>query len=240
MGKIGWHPTEEMRSKMRETHRGKPRPLEVREKIRATLKGNMPWNKGKTGLPPLSEEHKRKIGRALLGERNPNFGKPINLGKRLSEETKTKISESHKGAGNPNFGKFASEETNRRRSTALRGQTRSEETKRKMSEIAKVRYRDKSNHPRWKGGRSFIYYPPEFDETMRRAVRKRDNSICQCCGAVPAKIVHHIDYDRQNNTAGNLVTLCASCHSRTNARRAFWTGFFIGLMAARVQSAVSG
>ena len=30
-------------------------------------KGSKPWNKGKTGLPKHSEEHKRKIGEALKG-----------------------------------------------------------------------------------------------------------------------------------------------------------------------------
>lgn len=48
-----------------------------------------PWNKGKkTG--PLSEEHKRKISKALIGKRNA-------LGFKHSEEAKEKISESLKG-----------------------------------------------------------------------------------------------------------------------------------------------
>ena len=34
------------------------------------LKGKKPWNKGKTGLPKHSEEHKRKISEALKNRRN--------------------------------------------------------------------------------------------------------------------------------------------------------------------------
>ena len=32
-------------------------------------KGSKPWNKGKTGLPKHSEEHKRKISEALKGKK---------------------------------------------------------------------------------------------------------------------------------------------------------------------------
>ena len=33
-------------------------------------KGSKPWNKGKTGLPKHSEEHKRKISEALKNRRD--------------------------------------------------------------------------------------------------------------------------------------------------------------------------
>ena len=49
-----------------------------------SAKGKKPWNKGKTGLPKHSEEHKRKISEALKG-------------KKFSDETKRKMSESAKG-----------------------------------------------------------------------------------------------------------------------------------------------
>src|SRR3990167_907401 len=48
-------------------------------------KGNIPWNKGKSGykLPPFSDKHKRKI--------SENHSRH-NLNKKMSEETKNKIS----------------------------------------------------------------------------------------------------------------------------------------------------
>src|SRR5271156_4781863 len=56
----------------------------------------------------LTEEHKRKIGEAQLGEKNHMFGKRGTLsplfGKKASSETKEKISASKKGKKNPNLG----------------------------------------------------------------------------------------------------------------------------------------
>ena len=31
-----------------------------------------------------------------------------------------------------------------------------------------------------------------------------------------------IDYDKNNQDRGNLITLCNSCHSQTNGDRLFW------------------
>jgi endogenous inhibitor of DNA gyrase (YacG/DUF329 family) len=63
---------------------------------------------------------------------------------------------------------------------------------------------------------------------VRREVRKRDNKTCQICGITEAEThklhdVHHIipyrkftDY-REANNIENLITLCSSCHHRTEA-----------------------
>lgn len=49
-----------------------------------------PWNKGLTGLPKHTEEHKRKIGLKSLGNK-------YRLGTKHTQETKDKIADSHKG-----------------------------------------------------------------------------------------------------------------------------------------------
>lgn len=77
------------------------------------------------------------------------------------------------------------------------------------------------NSPHWKGGLSFEPYGLEWTKELRRYIRKRDNHICAICGK-QGKCVHHIDYDKQNNSPENLVTLDRACHSRTNANRRFW------------------
>lgn len=41
---------EETKEKLRQCHVGKPRPPEVVEKMKKSMKGRMPWNKGKRGL----------------------------------------------------------------------------------------------------------------------------------------------------------------------------------------------
>ena len=43
---------------------------ETKRKISEAMKGQIPWNKGKTGLPKHSEEHKRKISEAQKARRN--------------------------------------------------------------------------------------------------------------------------------------------------------------------------
>jgi group I intron endonuclease len=73
-------------------------------------------NKGKQ----LSQETKRKIGLAQIGNKNCS-------GMKLSEKTKRKISEAHTGMKK-------SEETRIKISNSLKGKALSEETKRKISE----------------------------------------------------------------------------------------------------------
>jgi hypothetical protein len=71
-----------------------------------------------------SEETKKKISEAVLGEKNHNYGKK---GKPMSEETKKKLLEAK-------LGKKHSEETKQKISEANKGKKHSEESKRKMSE----------------------------------------------------------------------------------------------------------
>lgn len=59
---------------------------EQKQKLSEALKGQTPYNKGKT----LSDETRRKMSEARKGEKNPQYGKP------LSDEAKRKISESQK------------------------------------------------------------------------------------------------------------------------------------------------
>lgn len=102
--------------------------------------------KGGYGVPDsyLHEETRKKIGRSLLGENHPNFGKPAwNRGKKASEETKKKQSDSHKGQISWLKGTkgliHPSEETKEKQRKALLGRPNphrshpcSEETKEKL------------------------------------------------------------------------------------------------------------
>ena len=77
----------------------------------------------------------------------------------------------------------------------------------------------------WKGGISYEEYGKEFSEELKTKIRKRDKFVCQTCGK-NGFIVHHIDYDKKNNKPENLITLCNSCHCKTNFKREDWTKFF--------------
>lgn len=72
-------------------------------------------------------------------------------------------------------------------------------------------------------------YPDSFNDKLRRKIRERDNYTCQMprCNVVGSEEfqklritildIHHIDYDRFNCCEKNLITLCHSCHSKTNS-----------------------
>ena len=55
---------------------------------------------------------------------------------------------------------------------------------------------------------------------MKARIWGRDGRLCKRCGKVlylslnPKGHVHHIDINRENNKATNLVLLCSSCHKK--------------------------
>ena len=73
--------------------------------------------------------------------------------------------------------------------------------------------------------------------TIRLSIYKRDKWICGVCNekCVPHNhpdtlhwiCCHHTDYDKLNNDHKNLITLCLSCHARTNYDRREWREYFI-------------
>ena len=73
---------------------------------------------------------------------------------------------------------------------------------------------------------------------FRKAIYERDNKCCVVCNKNKYEdrcklSVHHIDYDKQNNFPQNCVSLCNSCHSKTNFNRTHWTKFFQSLLKER-------
>jgi len=75
------------------------------------------------------------------------------------------------------------------------------------------------NATQWKGGVSFEPYAPTFNKALKTAIRERDSYTCVSCGDC-GNHVHHIDYDKDNSQWNNLVTLCDSCHGKSNHKRA--------------------
>lgn len=78
-------------------------------------------------------------------------------------------------------------------------------------------------------------YPVDF-RALTYEIRKRDDYRCRFCG-VPengrAHCVHHINYVKTDIDASNLITLCPSCHSRTNvSRQQEWKAVFEAMIEA--------
>lgn len=79
----------------------------------------------------------------------------------------------------------------------------------------------------WMGGKSFEQYPIDFNNMLKESIRERDSWTCQECGKHQRKeykklSIHHIDYDKNNNDPRNLISLCVSCHMKTNTSRDCW------------------
>lgn len=200
-----------------------------------------------TGIYIRTEEHNKNISKALMG-------------KKLTEEHKENLS---KNNARHWLGKKRSKATKRKVSEARMGRKNSKKTKKRMSKALIIRFKDKRNHPMfgkyhskearqkmsnaqkgeksrfWQGGISFEPYSPEFNERLKKQVRKRDNYRCQECFRHQDELyyknrkkyslmVHHIDYNKKNSDLENLISLCQSCHQQTNFNREDWTNYFIG------------
>ena len=92
----------------------------------------------------------------------------------------------------------------------------------------------------WKGGISFIPYTPEFNHMLKEDIRELHGRICQVCGCPESEcneslLIHHIDYDKSNNSEVNLIPLCRSCHGKTNTNRIYWEDYFTKLQISKIK-----
>lgn len=171
----------------------------------------------------VSDETRRKMSEAKKGKPSPKRGIP------LSEETKKKISESRKGkcCGKDNhfYGKTHTPEVRERLSKLYTGRKLSEETRNKMSEARKG---EKCYW--WKGGVSYEPYCIKFNKEFKERVRNFFGRNCVECGKTEeenkAKMcVHHVNFNKEtccDDTKPLFVTLCRSCHGKTQFNREFW------------------
>jgi 5-methylcytosine-specific restriction endonuclease McrA len=59
---------------------------------------------------------------------------------------------------------------------------------------------------------------------IRDEIRKRDNYRCQLCNIEEKECdknlsVHHIDFNKHNNSDDNLITLCERCHNKHHGKK---------------------
>jgi hypothetical protein len=172
-------------------------------------KGYIPWNKDKE----FSTEHKKNLSKSRLKRKEK-------LGYINSIETRKKMSMTRTGDGNGFYGKHHTTKTLEIMSIRKLGILFSEEHKIKISIALKG---EKSYL--WEGGVSFEPYSIDWTDTLKKAIRERDCYICQVCSEY-GNTVHHIDYNKKNGNSNNLITLCVSCHIKTNKNREYWKNYF--------------
>lgn len=188
---------------------------EIKEQIAKKLKGNthgfkkgcVPWCAGTKGLcKPNSGSFKK--GQKFSEKTKAKMSK-AKKGRKVSEKTKEKIRQANIGKIRP--------EISGENSPAKRPEVRE---KLRLANIG-------SKNPQWRGGLTQDPYGIKFNKELKSQIKKRDNYTCQECGCIKKFLcVHHVDYDKQNNDRNNLISLCRSCHSKTNFKRKDWTKYF--------------
>lgn len=135
------------------------------------------------------------------------------------------------GEKNPMYGKKHTPETIEKNAKAQKGNTNVRGKHWKIKDTSNM---SGEKNSQWQGGKSFEPYSIDWTDILREAIRTRDNYICQICGIHQDELdgfsklldVHHIDYDKKNCNPNNLVTLCRSCHLKTNINREYWKQYF--------------
>ena len=216
------------------------------EEVKAKLKGRNAWNKGNRVCCNTGRTHFKK------GSAPWNKGIAMSIetkqkmitaksGTKASEETKKKMSETHrrliaegkitflnypKGKDHPFYGKKHSKKSRLKISNACKGR------------ISPMKGRIGKNSPQWKGGKSFEPYGVDFNSELKHLVKRRDNYTCRLCSGKHKNQdlhVHHIDYNKMNNDPINLITLCNSCHAKTNGDRNKWEKFLTKLVSSKLE-----
>jgi hypothetical protein len=215
-------------------------------------KGFTPWNKGIKGL--YTSPKKGKKCPEFSGSNHPNWKGGNERRKKvcvfcnklfsLKYRTTNKIFDKKKfcsrkclyNSGVMHRGHRHSEKTKDMISLLQKGKHHSPKSEFKKGSVpwnkGKVFYQILgSNHPQWRGGLSFKPYPLGWTKTYREQIRSRDSYKCQSCGCSETECnrvlsVHHIDYNKNNLSENNLISLCLSCHMKTNYKRDYWKNFF--------------
>jgi len=127
------------------------------------------------------------------------------------------------------LGRCDSPATKEKKRIAATGRRQSigERQKKRESHLGRFCGEEASN---WQGGLSFLPYNKGWTRRLRQEIRQRDNHHCQnpfCISHSTYFQVHHIDYDKENNSKENLILLCGRCHGKTSAsNRGYWEKYY--------------
>jgi len=96
-----------------------------------------------------------------------------------------------------------------------------------IQNILEIREKERMNRYRKRRDK----YPIDWVDDLKESIKKRDKYICQICEIHQDEVdknfaIHHIDYNKFNLNPNNLITLCNSCHSKTNYNRSYWIRYF--------------
>ncbi len=210
--------------------KGKNHPMYGRKHTKKSLKQMSESSKGGIGYwrdkkrPPRTEKEKNQISNSLKGKKKSkkhceNISK-AKEGVKLSKEHCESMRKSRLG------GKHTEEHCENMRKSML-GKNKGKPSPRKGKKLPKEHCKNISislkgeNNPNWIGGKSFELYGIDFNDKLKKQIRKRDKYVCKMCEIKESKeshSVHHIDYNKKNNSFSNLITLCRKCHAKTSLK----------------------
>ena len=190
---------------------------EVREKISAARKGH-----------EVTPETREKLAKANIGRKDSEETRMkkarASTGRTLSQEARKKISDRMK-KNNPIY---------------MPGVLEKISENKKQWHIDHKGYEDGPKNPNWNGGSSYYPYCPKFNEEFKNRVRAYFDYECVVCGKPEWKNknhyhhhVHHVDYNKDACCDGQpvqFVTLCHSCHMKTNGSRSRWKKMFLKIL----------
>jgi len=223
--------TPESKQKISEVRKGQKMSEVTKLKISEKLKGRVGTNLGKT----CSEETRKKISVASTGRKHSEESKlkmsESGKGKKRSEETCRRLGLAKVGH-KYNLGHHHTPETKAKISIIHKGKKLTDEHKQKLRDIFSG-----DKNPSWKGGVSFEPYCIKFTQEFKERVRAYFGYCCVECGKSQGgrKLhIHHVNFDKQtccNDTIPLFVSLCLSCHAKTNGNRVFWQYWFTETIA---------
>ena len=178
-----------------------------------------------------------KTSKALIG-RTFSATHCARISESRTEEFREAQSQRMSGENNPMYGKEVPGKVKEILHQAmlgnkhLLGHKHSQETRQKMSAKRKG-----GNHWNWKGGITADPYGTDFqNREFRTMIFERDGFKCQnpdCRGTCRGLRRHHINYDKMDCAADNLITLCQSCNMRANQNRKWHEAFYGSLVLAK-------
>ncbi len=184
----------------------------------------------------MNKKHRDNISKSLLGNKNALGHIGWNKGKKgiYSKKTLKKMSKAKIGKPSNVAGLHWKHTENWKKENGLRmlGNTQGFQKDKAPWNKGIIRIDTGGNkHWNWQNGKSFEPYAPSWKSQLKEKVRVRDNFICQVCSIPELEFnkkldIHHIDYNKKHCRENNLVSLCNSCHTKTNKNRLYWTNYF--------------
>lgn len=188
-----------------------------------------------------------------------------NTRKRLFKEGTLKISPEflewnrvNRGKNNnERYGKEKAKEIKIKMSQSMKGRKFTEEHKKKLSNKRKEMFKkgglpefmggEGEKNLQWQGGISFEPYGKEFNKKFKQSIKERDG-CCMLCNISFEDLkllkrkthVHHVNYNKLLSIPQNCISLCNSCHSKTNMNRDHWINFFQSLLSERYNYVYGG